>query len=190
MSEVDVATEVADVVVTPPASTPDTMGAREAGRLLASLRKPKESKPVAAEAQPAPVQESTAQAEDAGQETVPSETQETDPVELPPIDAPRSWTKEDKELFAGLPRETQERLAQRERSRDTDFSKRQQKATEEAKAFEAERSKVEQARQQYESALPILMENLQAGYNGEFADIKSWADVQKMQSEDFLRYQR
>src|SRR6266700_859128 len=50
---------------------------------------------------------------DAGPDTVPGETQGDDRAEVPPIEPPRSWTKEDKELFKGLPRETQERLADR-----------------------------------------------------------------------------
>src|SRR5262245_18021699 len=47
------------------------------------------------------------------------ETENADPgVELPPIEPPRSWTKEDKELFTSLPRGTQERIAEREQSRE------------------------------------------------------------------------
>src|SRR5262249_9921193 len=37
-------------------------------------------------------------------------------AELPPIEPPRSWTKEDKELFTSLPRATQERIAGRANS--------------------------------------------------------------------------
>ena|SRR6516225_6438696 len=46
-----------------------------------------------------------------------AKTEGTDPgaTELSPIEPPRSWTKEDKELFTGLPRATQERLAERTR---------------------------------------------------------------------------
>jgi hypothetical protein len=107
---------------------------------------------------------------------------------LPPVEPPRSWSKEDKELFTGLPRDTQERLAERERSRDSDFSRRQQEATERAKALEAERGKVEQARGQYEQALPILLSNLQSAYSGEFADVRTMDDVQKLAVSDPIRY--
>jgi len=134
--------------------------------------------------------------DDAGGESLPGETQSQDAVvdpriksgEQPPIEPPRSWSKEDKELFKALPRETQERLADRERSRDSDFSRRQQEATERAEALEAERSLAEQARGQYEHALPILLSNMQAAHNGEFADIQSMDDVQKLAVNDPIRY--
>jgi hypothetical protein len=133
--------------------------------------------------------ERSAQAGDGG-ESPPVETESQDAAtpELPPIDPPRSWSKEDKELFKALPRETQERLADRERSRDSDFSRRQQGATERAKAFQAEHAKVEAARGQYEQALPILLSNLQAAHSGEFADIRTMDDVQKLAVSDPIRY--
>ena len=109
---------------------------------------------------------------------------------LPPIEPPRSWTKEDKELFTSLPRETQERIAERERSRESDFLRRQNEAADKLKGLTAKEQAVEQARQQYEAALPILLENLQGAMAGEFADIKTMADVQKMASEDWPRYIR
>jgi hypothetical protein len=136
--------------------------------------------------------ESTAQAEDTVEtrpESPPRETESADQEpEAPPIEPPRSWSKEDKELFRGLPRATQERLAERERSRDSDFSRRQQEATERAKALDAERGKVEQARAQYEQALPQLLETLQQQHAGEFSDIKTIADVEKLAREDWPRY--
>ncbi len=166
-----------------------TLTPSEAGRLLAQQRYSKPAEPAPETA--APAIESPAQAEDAAAETPPGETLEDNAAEeLPPIDPPRSWTKEDKELFTGLPRDTQERLSERERSRERDFSHRQQEVTEKSKAIEAERLKTEQVRQQYETALPILLQNLQAGLAGEFADIRTMADVQKMSVEDPARYIR
>jgi hypothetical protein len=108
--------------------------------------------------------------------------------QLPPIEPPRSWTKEDKELFNSLPRATQENIAQRERARDADFSRRQQQATEQAKALEAERLRMEQARVHYESTLPQLLQNLLAQQAGEFADIKTVADIERLAREDTARY--
>ena len=128
--------------------------------------------------------------DDNGGESPPVETESQDAaVETqPPVDPPRSWSKEDKELFKALPRETQERLAERERSRDTDFSKRQQAATEQQRALQAEQQRLEAARGQYDQALPILLQNLQAGYGSEFADIKTMDDVQKLAVSDPIRY--
>ncbi len=133
---------------------------------------------------------STAQADDAAPETGPGETKEGDQQaeKLAPVDPPRSWTKEDKELFKGLPRETQERLVERERSREGDFLKRQQTAAEQSKALTAKETAAEQVRTQYEQALPMLLQALQAQQQGQFADIRSIADVEKMAAEDWPRY--
>ena len=105
-----------------------------------------------------------------------------------PIEPPRSWTKEDKELFTGLPRATQERLAERERSREGDFLRRQNEAAEKLKGLTAKEQAVEQARQTYEAALPQLLQTLQQQQAGEFADIKSMADVERLAREDWPRY--
>jgi hypothetical protein len=105
-----------------------------------------------------------------------------------PIEPPRSWTKEDKELFTGLPRATQERLAERERSREGDFLRRQNEAAEKLKGLAAKEQAVEQARQTYEAALPQLLQTLQQEQAGEFADIRSMADVERLAREDWPRY--
>jgi hypothetical protein len=107
---------------------------------------------------------------------------------LPPIEPPRSWTKEDKELFTSLPRETQERIAERERSRESDFLRRQNDAADKLKGLTAKEQAVDQARQQYEAALPQLLVMLQNQQAGEFADIKTLADVERMAREDWPRY--
>lgn len=123
------------------------------------------------------------------QETAPGETAEASAeVELPPIEPPRSWPKEDKEIFATLPRETQANLADRERRREADFNRRQQEAAETQKAIQAERAKAEQARQQYENAYPQLIETVRSLQSGQFADIKSHADAQALAQTDPARY--
>jgi hypothetical protein len=168
----------------------------EAARALAGARKPKEQQEAgeqrAESAAQLAARESADEAGAAPPETeVRGETEEgADPANLPPIEPPRSWTKQDKELFTSLPRETQERIAERERSRESDFLRRQNEAADKLKGLTAKEQAVEQARQQYEAALPILLENLQGAMAGEFADIKTMADVQKMASEDWPRYIR
>jgi hypothetical protein len=111
-------------------------------------------------------------------------------VDLPPIEPPRSWSKEDKELFAALPRETQERTAQSWQARERDINRRQQEAAEQRKALEAERQQTAQVRQQYEQALPNVLAAAQTQLNSEFPEIKTWADAEKLQAEDFVRYQK
>jgi hypothetical protein len=125
-----------------------------------------------------------ADARDPGERTEGADRQEA-PA---PIEPPRSWTKEDKELFTGLPRATQERLAERERSREGDFLRRQNEAAEKLKGLAAKEQAVEQARQTYEAALPQLLHTLQQQQAGEFADVKSMADVEHLAREDWPRY--
>ncbi|MGE5165135.1 MAG: hypothetical protein ACM3IH_14075 [Sphingobacteriales bacterium] len=180
------------------ASQPETNEASEAGRKLASFRAKKAEAPNgkisgqdwnADQAVPEEPQTELAEEADSGPDEVPAETQESDQeAELPPIDAPRSWTKEDKELFVSLPRETQERIADRERLRERDFLNRQNEAAEKLKGLTAKEQQVEQARQQYEQALPMLLQTLQQAQQGEFADIKTMADVEKLAREDWPRY--
>src|SRR5262245_5665625 len=132
-------------------------------------------------------QESAAQAADAAQETGPGETQGDDQAE-PSIAPPRSWTKEDKELFKHLPRETQVRLAERERSREADFLRRQNEASERLKGLSAQQQEADKARTQYEQALPLLLMELHGQHQGEFADITSIADLERLAREDWPRY--
>jgi hypothetical protein len=129
----------------------------------------------------------------AGPDTAPGETEGSDQAasseDAPPIAPPRSWTKEDKELFKGLPRETQERLVERERSREGDFLRRQNEAAEKLKGLTAREQSMEQAKRQYEAALPALLQSLQE-QAGEFADIQSLADIERVAREDWPRYVR
>jgi hypothetical protein len=121
----------------------------------------------------------------------PGETEsQAEPAEPPPIEPPRSWTKEAKERWQSLPRETQEYLAEREQERERELRRGQNDAAEKLKGLTAKEQAVELARQQYETALPLLLDNLQSAMQGEFSDIKTMADVQKMASEDWPRYVR
>ena len=110
------------------------------------------------------------------------------PAQQAPIEPPRSWTKEARERFASLPRETQEYLAAREQDRDREVRRTQNEAAEQRKALEAERAKAEQARAQYETALPNMLATLQQQQAAEFSDIKSIVDVERLAREDWPRY--
>ena len=157
----------------------------------AQEEQPQEPEAGAEDATTEPVDES-AQADAAPPQEAPGET-ESPPepeVKLPPIEPPRSWTKDEKDRFAALPRETQEYLAQRETERDRETRRSQNEAAEQRKALDADRAKVDQARQQYESALPILLQSLTASYSAEFQDIQTIDDVQRLANDDPLRYTR
>ena len=143
--------------------------------------------PAAATEESAPAQ---VEADAAPPQEVPGETQEAEPAPEPPIEPPRSWTKAEQEEFATYPREAQEKIARREQERETAVRRSQNEAAEKLKGLTAKEQAVEQARQQYESALPIMLNELQGVMAGEFADIKTMADVQKMANEDWPRYVR
>lgn len=128
---------------------------------------------------------------DAAPETDPGDkTETTDPVveELPPIEPPRSWTKEEKEEFKSYPREAQEKIARREQDRESTLRRGQNELAEQRKAVEAERLRIDQARQQYDQTLPQLLQAIRDAQSGEFADIKSQADIDKLASEDWPRF--
>lgn len=175
-----------------PAVNTESTSASEAARALSQRRWEKQRQSQApepaAEAAPVETPQEFAPEANAAPETDPGETQDAEPATEPTIEPPRSWTKDEKERFASLPRETQEYIAQREQDREREIRRSQNEAAETRKASEAERVKAEQARQQYEQALPVLMETLQAQQAGQFADIKTQADVQRLASEDPLRY--
>lgn len=194
--------QVANAPVTPPAAPANEapINPRDAGRALAMRRveKAKERQaaeaapPVETEAAPPQTEELALDANAAPLEEAPGETPEhTDPADtLPPIEPPRSWTKEKKEAFNSLPRDLQEYVADSAKRQESEFRRSQNEAAEKTKATEAERQAVEKVRQQYEEALPALLQTLQGAQAGEFADIKTMADVQRMATEDWPRYIR
>jgi hypothetical protein len=64
----------------------------------------------------------------------------------------------------------------------------QNEAAEQRKQYETQAQAAEQARQQYEAALPVLMQQLHDAHAGEFADVRSIQDVEKLAVEDPVRY--
>jgi hypothetical protein len=117
-------------------------------------------------------------------------TEEPQPAEEAPIEPPRSWSKEEKERFATLPRDTQEYLAQRETERDTALRRGQNEQAERFKTLQARETAAEQARLRYEQALPALMQTLQERAAGEFADVRNNADIRKLAETDPMRFAR
>lgn len=109
--------------------------------------------------------------------------------DLPTIDPPKSWTKEEKEAFRLLPPEHQKRISERERTRELEIRRGQNEIAERLKALEPKAAELEEARQRYELALPTLYEQYAQGFHDRFSDIKTWADVEKLQQTDFVRYQ-
>jgi len=170
----------------------------DAGRMLRALRKPKATDAeVAAEAAPPEIDVSAPQAEISSQEdgSAPPEeasveTDEGAPEETPSSEPPRSWSKEAREAWASLDPAMQAYISQRDSEDSTAVRKAQSEASQlrqyAEQAVQTERMQLEQVRQQYEQALPDLYQMLSA--NDQFADIQTYADVERMAKEDWARY--
>jgi hypothetical protein len=116
------------------------------------------------------------------------ETQEIDPAEQPPIELPKSWAKDKAEQWARLDRETQEYLANYDKTTSTEVRKAQNEAAEVRKSIETKEQAAEQARQRYEQAAQQTLQVLQQQQAAEFADIRTHADVQKLATDDPFRF--
>jgi hypothetical protein len=163
---------------------------RQAAQRLAARRTELKAERAAAQESAPLAEESPPQEGDAApaEEQISGETEAVDPapVEEPSIDPPRSWTMEDKETFRALPRETQARLVDLDRARELEVRKVQNEIAEQRKGFESEQQAMVQARQQYENALPLILQQMQT--SGEFADIKTIEDVKNLANTDWPRY--
>jgi hypothetical protein len=178
--------------VTARADAPQAVNSvQAAAKILRAARKQPQTEQAEAAAPPdevsAPADDSSPVDDAARLDDGPGATETEDPApQEPSIEPPRSWTKEEKEAFKALPREYQQTVAEREKARETNFLRSQNEVAEQRKAIEAEREQTARARQQYEAALPSLLQQLH--HNAEFADIQTQADVERMVNEDWPRY--
>lgn len=163
---------------------------REAARALTAARRaqeqPSASAPQATE-EPELAQ-ANAEPEEVHGETEPEVSEPDDADALPPIERPRSWAKELDEEWSSYPREAQEKIAKREQERDAAIRRSQNEAAEARKAAQAERDEAKKAREQYESHLPALMQELHNAVQSSFSDIKTVDDLTKLAAEDPFRY--
>lgn len=175
-----------------PAPATEAPTPSDIGRMLAGLRQQKQEPDDGAGSPATPAEPELApEASAAPAEEQPSgeTTETTEPAEeLPPIEPPRSWTQAEKERFQSLPRETQEYLHTREQERERELRRGQNEVAEQRKVIQAEREAAEKARKEYEEKLPSLMEAIHNA--SPFADVKSMADVERMQAEDPFRFQQ
>lgn len=188
-------TETLAPAVTLPTDAPKEFNPRSAGAMLAELRwkKHKEQQPGAPAGEVPPVEPP---AEESGDEPgaappveATGETQVTDPPAAPaPIEPPRSWSKEARDRWSKLDPDTQRYLLDRDREDTTAVRNAQNEAAEARKVVDTEKAQLEQARQHYEQALPALLQALHAEQAGEFADIRSMADVEQLARTDWPRY--
>lgn len=170
-----------------PVSDTTPLSAREAANALSQYRWKRDAGEERAAEEPATPVSGDEPEIAAPQEEATGETQASDQVD-PPLALPRSWAKDKAEVWAKLDRETQEYLLDHDSKASTEVRRTQNETAEQRKALETERQQLEQARKQYEESLPVLLQTLQQQQQGEFADIKTMADVEKLAREDWPRY--
>ena len=166
-----------------PSSGDGNLSIREASRELSGYREKRDGleAPQTEEGAP-PVEQAASETSD----EVPAEQPQSDAS--PSVEPPRSWSKEEKERFNSLPRETQEYLTRRENERDTALRRGQNEAATLRQTLDTEKKALEQERQQYAQVLPALMQQLQQQQQGEFGDIRTQADVDNMARNDWQRF--
>lgn len=171
-------------------SAPERLSLSESARILRAARAKKADEPAAPPAATPPPAEAAAPPEPTAAPAEPAETQVPPPEAPaePAVEPPGTWTPDAKAAFRALPPEHQKAIAESERVRAADAAKARTDIDGERKTVDAEREKMIEARNQYEAALPALLQSLQT--NPEFADIKTQADVEKMATEDWARYIR
>jgi hypothetical protein len=174
-----------------PTSGDTPISLRDAANSVADYRYKRDAKdePAAAPAEAAAPQDSSQEENAAPPKEATGETAETtDQPDTAPLGLPRSWAKDKQESWDKLDRDTQQYLLDHDSKSTTEVRRTQNEAAEQRKAIEAERSQLEQARKQYEEALPMLLTTLQQQQQGEFGDIRTMADVEKLAREDWPRY--
>lgn len=106
-----------------------------------------------------PVNDTEAAVESAPEEPTSGDENDNgkEPDENPPLKMPLSWSKDDIAVWNVLPREAQEKIAQREQQRDRDIRTKQNELAEIRKQAEAKTSEIEAYHQQYLAQAPQLM---------------------------------
>ncbi len=174
-----------------PTSGDTPLSIRQAAESLAQYRyksDAQEKRDEAAPAEAAAPQESSQEDAAPPQEATGEATETSDPAQEPPLALPRSWAKDKQEAWNGLPRDVQEYLLEHDSKSTTEVRRTQNETAEQRKALDAERGQLEQARKSYEEALPMLLQTLQQQQQGEFGDIRTMADVEKLARDDWPRY--
>src|SRR6478752_4535474 len=172
-----------EAVTVVPVSSDEPISARDAANAVVDFRRKRDAEARGEQPEaPAQAAEPEPLADEANanppEEAPGEQTEAPEPAEEPPIEPPRSWTKEEKAEFATYPREAQEKIARREQDREAALRRGQNETADKLKGLTAREQQLEQARQQYEQALPVLLQTLQQQQQGEFSDIKTMADVE------------
>ncbi len=204
MSNIEGATdESLPPIETPLSSADETpISPRDAARALSQYRWKRDAKEEKAEAlppqaaaeppaeiPPAQAEEPAATAEQAtGEQTTETTEQPAAEEALAPLELPRSWSKDQSDAWAKLPPDTQQYLLDQDSKATRAVRQAQNEAAETRKAIDTERAALEQARHQTEQLNAQLLERTNQTIMGEFSDIRSQADVEKMAREDWPRF--
>jgi hypothetical protein len=172
------------------ADAPAEFTPNQAAKALADLRWKRSQSP--AESAEAATAETELSGEDnaaPAAEQAHGEDEGADPANEPPIDRPKSWTEAEDAEWRATPRALQQKIVARELERDNALRRTQNDAAEKLKGLTAKEQEAEKARQQYEAQLPALMQTLQDAQQASFGDIRTVADVERLQAEDPFRFQ-
>jgi hypothetical protein len=137
---------------------------------------------------PLPGPEDPATGEEEEEDYVPepdNAAEEGDDADHQGIEPPNSWSREDKELFRGLPPEAQSVIARRESERDRAFTQKSQEIAEHRKALESTFQTVAAERQTYAQNLRQLLAVAMPEAE-RFAQI-DWARLAQEQPADYVR---
>jgi len=113
------------------------------------------------EAEDAPLPQEDAETEEVGEydeEEYAAEGPDEDQPEA--VEMPKSWSKEDADLWRTLPPEAQARIAEREGQRDTAISSKFQEVAETRKAFEAKLAEANASRDKWAQDYDLLIADL------------------------------
>ena len=116
---------------------------------------------------------------------------EGDP-ESPVIAAPSSWPAEARDAFAKLPADLQKVIRERDAEQTAAFNRQVNEAAEKRKSADAELLAASQERQQCVQSLAVVVDKLIKQTAGEFVDIRSSDDLERMAAQDparFIRWQ-
>ena len=123
-------------------------------------------------------------APDESQATGGTDGTENPAAETPkPLPLPRSWTKEQADVWNGLPRSTQEYLTEQATKASAELRRIQNEAAENSKTLTVKEKAAEEQRNQYEGKLKSVVEIMEREQLRDFPDVRSQADLDKMVNE-------
>lgn len=149
--------------------------------------------PEGGSAEPPPAAEQSAEEADATSPgTEPNRDDEQPDLDdkHPLIEPPASWTDEPRQHWNKLDPATQAYLVEYDKKTSAAVSRAQHESAEQLKGLQAREQAMEQARLQFEQLSAAALQDLQRQLAGEFADIRTMEDVEKLATNDWARYLR